>query len=185
MAEWDRRLNYARHYDDVTVLAGLRCDMKFSREFDIAEDILRKENVDEKNPVSGELPMGNETILFVDDEKDLIEIGELIFKKLGYRVFAFTDSVKALKSFYSEPDKFDLIITDLNMPGMTGIELVSEIMEVRPHMPAILCTGFSDITNEENARNKGIRHIVMKPFTINHMALAIRMVIEESFSYVL
>ncbi|MGZ3606669.1 MAG: response regulator, partial [Syntrophales bacterium] len=85
----------------------------------------------------------------------------------------------ALETFRAQPDAFDLIITDVTMPGMTGIELAKELMAIRSDIPIILCTGFSELIDEKHAKEMGIREFVMKPFVIGKHAKAIRKVLEE------
>jgi PAS domain S-box-containing protein len=117
---------------------------------------------------------GSERILFVDDERMLVEIGEKILQRLGYQVVSRTSPLEALELFKAKPDSFDLVMTDQTMPGMTGDALAAEIMKVRPQIPVILCTGYSQIINEESARRKGIRALVLKPLLINQIDEAIR-----------
>jgi CheY-like chemotaxis protein/anti-sigma regulatory factor (Ser/Thr protein kinase) len=112
-------------------------------------------------------------ILFVDDEKMLADIGEKLLKRLGYDVCARTSPVEALELFRSKPNFFDLIITDQTMPGMTGDVLAKEIMKIKPGIPVILCTGYSQLINEKKARENGIKALVMKPILIHEMADAI------------
>jgi len=126
-----------------------------------------------------EFVSGNETILFVDDEKNLVEIGGVLLKKLGYNVLTTSDSIEALKIIYSEPDKFDLVITDQLMPGITGIQLAAEISKIRPELPVILCTGFPNIVNEPGFRDKGIKEIIIKPFFSKNISKTIRKVLKE------
>jgi CheY-like chemotaxis protein len=117
---------------------------------------------------------GSERILLVDDERMLVEIGEKILQRLGYQVVSRTSPLEALELFKAKPDSFDLVMTDQTMPGMTGDALAAEIMKVRPQIPVILCTGYSQIINEESARRKGIRALVLKPLLIHQIDEAIR-----------
>ncbi|MGZ6274797.1 MAG: response regulator, partial [Syntrophales bacterium] len=125
------------------------------------------------------LPTGRERILFVDDEKPLVDLGKGMLESLGYSVTIKTNSLEALETFRAQPDAFDLIITDVTMPGMTGIELAKELMAIRSDIPIILCTGFSELIDEKQAKEMGIREFVMKPFVIGKHAKAIRKVLEE------
>jgi nitrogen-specific signal transduction histidine kinase/CheY-like chemotaxis protein len=120
------------------------------------------------------LATGNERVLFVDDEKSLAELGKLLLESLGYRVVSKTSSVDALKTFRSDPEGFDLVITDTTMPGLRGEELAKEIIAFRPDMPIILCTGFSELVDEKQARELGIREFVMKPWVISDFAGTVR-----------
>ena len=121
---------------------------------------------------------GKERILFVDDEKSITDMGEEILNRLGYQVEARTSSLDALEMIRAEPEKFDLVITDMTMPGMTGIKLAAEILLIRPEMPIILCTGFNQSISEEEALKTGIRAFAMKPVSIRQIAQIIRQVLD-------
>jgi two-component system cell cycle sensor histidine kinase/response regulator CckA len=139
------------------------------------------ENMAEKTiETSGSLPMGNEQILFVDDEKFLIDIGKEALEDLGYQVETRISSYDALEAFRNQPDKYDLIITDMTMPKMTGTKLAEEIKKIRPGIPIILCTGYSKGITTENATKMGINSILMKPLTLHELANTVRRVLEES-----
>jgi len=120
------------------------------------------------------IPMGKERILFVDDEPAIVDIGKGMLEHLGYTVVTRTSSIEALEAFKAMPDKFDLVITDMTMPKMTGDELAKELMKIRTDIPIIVCTGFSERINEEKAKAMGIRAFVMKPIVQREMAKAIR-----------
>jgi PAS domain S-box-containing protein len=123
------------------------------------------------------IPGGHERVLFVDDEEALVEMGEELLSGLGYEVTCCTSSSKALTRFRRDPSRFDLVVTDQTMPGMTGVQLAAELLAIRP-IPVILCTGFSHTTNEESARAAGIKGFVMKPLTKREIAKTIRKVLD-------
>jgi DNA-binding NtrC family response regulator len=123
------------------------------------------------------LPTGDERILFVDDEKAIVDLGGRMLKSLGYDVVAKTSSLEALGTFRAQPDAFDLVITDMTMPAPTGMDLAKELMAIRPDIPIILCTGFSDLINATQAKEAGIREFVMKPFAARNFANTIRNVL--------
>jgi len=125
------------------------------------------------------LPTGSERILLVDDEARLVDAGVQILERLGYRVVGKTSSREALEAFRALPEGFDLVITDQTMPQMTGIELAREILGIRPRMPIILCTGFSELATAEKAERLGIREFVLKPFVMHDMAVTVRRVLDE------
>ncbi len=127
---------------------------------------------------SADLPGGTERILFVDDEKAAVIAIQPMLERLGYRVTAKTESMEALDLFREAPEAFDLVITDQTMPHITGRELARELMAVRPDIPIILCTGFSEQINEKSAREMGIREFVPKPIVMQAMAHAIRKALE-------
>ncbi len=115
-----------------------------------------------------------ERILFVDDEPQLREFAERLFSKNGYQVTTFTNGVQALEEVTEHPDRFDLIITDMTMPYMTGTELAQKILGIRPDMPIILCTGQSELVNREKALAMGICNYLSKPVIKHDYLSAIR-----------
>ena len=134
-------------------------------------------------PIKAEKPKplmgGSERILFVDDEKMLVEIGQQALQRLGYDVVSRTSPIEALELFKAKPDFFDLVITDKTMPGMTGDALAKELMNVRPNLPVIICTGYSQTIDQERAKQIGIKAFVMKPILINEIAAAVRKVLAK------
>ncbi|MFC1579498.1 PAS domain S-box protein [Thermodesulfobacteriota bacterium] len=125
------------------------------------------------------IPKGTEKILLVDDEKVAADAVEGMLKSLGYWVTATTSSVEALEAFRNDPEAFDLIITDMTMPDMTGSDLAKEILPVRADIPVILCTGFSEQIDEKKAKEMGIRAFVMKPIVMRQIADTIREVLDR------
>lgn len=120
------------------------------------------------------IPTGKETILFVDDEVPLTEVGKKMLERLGYRVIIKNNSAEALDAFFDNPNMYDVVITDLTMPGKTGIEFSKELLNIRPDIPIILCTGFSETVTSEKAKAIGIREFITKPLALNEIAGAIR-----------
>jgi PAS domain S-box-containing protein len=163
-----------RHGGMITVQSEIGKGTTFHALFPRIEQEIAQEAM-----VAEALPTGRERILFVDDEKPLVDLGKGMLEPLGYSVTIKTNSLEALETFRAQPDAFDLIITDVTMPGMTGIELAKEVMTIRPDIPIILCTGFSELIDEKQAKEMGIREFVMKPFVIGKHAKAIRKVLED------
>jgi PAS domain S-box-containing protein len=126
-----------------------------------------------------EIPGGNECILFVDDEQILADMGKQMLEKLGYKVVSCTDAIEVLESFCREPDRFDLVVTDQNMPQMTGLQMTRELKRIRPDLPVILVTGFSETVRQENFKSQGIGDFVMKPIIIKDIARVIRSVLDK------
>jgi CheY-like chemotaxis protein len=126
-----------------------------------------------------EIPPGVERILFVDDEETLVEIGEDILDELGYIVTSRVNGHEALALIKEDPSRFDLIITDQTMPGMTGLDLAKEVLALRRDIPIILCTGFSHAVDAEAAKQAGIKAFAMKPFTKKEIAKTIRKALDE------
>jgi PAS domain S-box-containing protein len=147
--------------------------------FHVFFPVAEKMPIDDEIEESRTLPIGNERILFVDDEKALTVIGSKMLEQLGYTVTTFTSSTVALEIFKSQQDGFDLIITDMAMPDLTGKELAAELLKVRPDIPIILCTGYSSIISKENAEEFGIREFCMKPWNMKQLAKTVRKVLDE------
>ncbi len=110
------------------------------------------------------IPRGTERILFVDDEQNITKIAKAMLESSGYTVTTKMYSFEALKTFQNEPEAFDVVITDQTMPGMTGLDLSKRILQKRPEIPIILCTGYISIVNEEIAKAQGIMDIFNKTF---------------------
>lgn len=125
---------------------------------------------------------GNERILFVDDEEMIAEMGTVMLNRLGYEVTAVSSSTEALELFQSNPAAFDLVITDQAMPDLSGYELSTELLKIRPELPIILCTGFSKKVNRKKALELGIREFVYKPLDRQKFSSAIRKVLGDSTS---
>ncbi len=125
------------------------------------------------------LPIGKERILLVDDEPFICEIGKGMLEHLGYQVTTRTSSIEALEAFRAQPEKFDLVITDMTMPKMTGDKLAKELMRIMPNLPIILCTGFSELIDGDKAKAIGIRAFVMKPIVQREMAEAVRKALDS------
>ncbi len=122
----------------------------------------------------GPLIGGSERILLVDDEEAIVGLYKETLGRLGYKVTAFCNSEEMFETFQASPDSFDLVITDQSMPHLSGSELAKKILKIRPDIPIILCTGFSSIVSEPQAREIGIDQFIMKPINQKELALAIR-----------
>jgi len=125
-------------------------------------------------------PRGDETILVVDDEVSISKMIQKVLESLGYTVEAFNSSVKALSQFCKQPEKFDLIITDMTMPEMTGDTLSKEIKTIRTDIPIILCTGFSKKISEDEIEDLGINAYCKKPLSVPVMAKKVRRLLDEN-----
>jgi len=125
------------------------------------------------------LKKGREIILLVDDEKGLVDAHTEAFTRLGYQVVSRYSSIDALEAFRAQPGKFDIVITDQTMPRMTGLQLARELISIRPDIPVILCTGFSDLVTEEEARLIGIKRFIMKPVILRELSEVVRNVLEN------
>jgi two-component system, cell cycle sensor histidine kinase and response regulator CckA len=125
------------------------------------------------------LPRGNERILIVDDEKTVTDVMEQMLVDLGYHVTSHNNSLEALEFFSLSPFSFDLVISDMTMPKMTGAKLIGEIHRVRPDIPVIMATGNRKEINPEQAESFGIRFFLLKPPSIKDLARAVRDVLDN------
>jgi PAS domain S-box-containing protein len=128
-------------------------------------------------PAQTPLPHGHARILLVDDEASVAQVGQRLLTHLGYEVVTYTSSLEALEAFRVAPERFDLLITDHTMPQMTGEALARAVRQIRPTMPRILCTGFSEIMDADRARALGIEALLMKPWEIRVLAETLRRVL--------
>jgi CheY-like chemotaxis protein len=132
--------------------------------------------------VSAEAPVarGTERIVIVDDEPAITKMLQQILTRLGYIAEPQISSTEALALFQSRPHDFDLLITDMTMPDMTGDILVRKIRDIRPDLPVILCTGYSSRISGEKAQAMGIQALARKPFDRNELAITVRKVLDAS-----
>ncbi len=129
--------------------------------------------------IEEDLPTGNERILFIDDEQSIATLGRLVLEGLGYQVQAETNPTKALEVFASNPEQFDLIITDTTMPGITGDQLLKKVLQIRPDMKTILCTGYSERVDEEKAIALGAKAYALKPLDRKQLAITVREILDS------
>ena len=125
---------------------------------------------------------GTDRILLVDDERILAEMARRMLERMGYAVTVRTNSIEALTTFRNQSDAFDLVITDQTMPGITGIDLARRMLQIRPDLPIILCTGYSSQITEEKVRSYGIKGFAMKPLSKNNFTELIRKILDEQKS---
>jgi DNA-binding NtrC family response regulator len=125
------------------------------------------------------IPHGNETILFVDDEEEIVTMRSRMLNFLGYTVLPAMDGEKALELFKEDPQAIDLLITDQTMPRMTGVELASAVHILRPDLPIILCSGYSEAVGSDTARRAGICKFLDKPLDMKVLAKVIRELVEK------
>ncbi len=139
----------------------------------------------DKNPVLGKEQVstsilgGQERILLVDDEPQVVNLEKQILERLGYTVETRENPLDALEDFRAQPENYDLVITDMTMPKMTGSELAVHLMHIKPDIPIILCTGYSETMSEEKAKSLGIKEFIMKPIEKKSFANSIRQVLDR------
>ena len=160
-------------------------DIKVSSEpgrgttFDIYLPLMDRPIDKEEKPSAGKYETGTERILLVDDEPAAARLEKLMLERLGYEVTSRLSSLEALEAFKAHPRAFDLVLSDMTMPGMTGDRLARELMAIRPEIPVILCTGFSERISEEKAEALGIKGFLMKPVLKSALARMVRKVLDE------
>jgi signal transduction histidine kinase/ActR/RegA family two-component response regulator len=125
------------------------------------------------------LPKGRESILFVDDEPFLVDLGNQLLSRLGYRVVACNSGKEAFKLIEANPHRFDLVITDYTMPGMTGAHLAQKLLRIRDDLPIIMCSGYCDSKTHRASSQNGIAAFVIKPLTIEDLAYTVRRVLDR------
>jgi PAS domain S-box-containing protein len=110
-----------------------------------------------------------ERILYLDDEESLVILAKRMLERMGYQVSGFNDSAEALAAFESAPQAFDLVLTDLSMPGMSGMDVSRKVLSIRPDIPVLLATGYVRKEDVDLARSIGVREVIWKPQTISEM----------------
>ena len=125
------------------------------------------------------IPKGSGCILLVDDEEPIASLGQAMLTSLGYDVSVQLSSSEALSTFLAHPERYDLVITDMTMPNMTGASLAKEMLKIRPGLPIIMTTGFSERINEEEAKKIGIREFIMKPVSLPVIAQAVKKIMDR------
>ncbi|MBI9092281.1 MAG: response regulator [Desulfobacterium sp.] len=125
-------------------------------------------------PIKG----GSERILIVDDEKAIVTMEKKMLQRLGYDITAFSESLDALEDFKKKPDSYDLVLSDMTMPNLTGMQLAKTIKSIRQDIPFVICTGFSDQINENNIKELDIDAYVSKPVLKSEIAFLIRKLLD-------
>ncbi len=150
--------------------------------FQVYLPVIKTEEEDTQQEQSAPLPLGTESVLVVDDDSSFAGVTSSILTSLGYQVTVLHSSAEAFAAFQQEPDRFDLILTDMTMPQMTGAELVREILALRPQIAIVLCTGFSELIDEQKAVEIGAHALLMKPFHKQELARTVRDALEQKCS---
>ncbi|MBI9083985.1 MAG: PAS domain S-box protein [Desulfobacterales bacterium] len=148
--------------------------------FHVFLPVVKSASAQQTIPAKEPIQRGTEHILLVDDEEVIAEMETMMLERLGYQVVSRTSSVDALEAFRVNPDKFDLVITDMAMPNMSGDQLASELVKIRPDVSILLCTGFSERMPEEKAKALGIKNFLMKPITLKDLSEKIREVLDNA-----
>jgi CheY-like chemotaxis protein len=147
--------------------------------FEIYFPLMEKFDSTESTPEICKYQGGIERILLVDDEEPVVKIGKQMLERMGYKVTSRLHSVEALEAFRANPASYDLVVTDMSMPNITGDELAKKIKSIRSDVPVIVCTGFSERIREENFKQMGIDELLMKPIVKSELAKTVRKVLDE------
>ena len=150
--------------------------------FDIYFPLMDKPVITENLDKNEQNLTGSERILLVDDEAAIAKLEKLMLERLGYHVTSRLNSIEALEAFKAQKDDFDLVITDMSMPHMTGDQLAKELISIQPDIPVIICTGFSEKMDEEKAKEIGVKGLLMKPVVKAELTKMIRKVLDENKS---
>jgi PAS domain S-box-containing protein len=148
-------------------------------EFKIYLPVIQLEKAVVKSETDLPVQQGSERILLVDDQDVVAELGKKMLERLGYRVTVRTNSVDALGLFRAKPHDFDLVLTDMTMPNMTGDKLAGELIKIRSDIPIIMCTGFSDTMSEKKAATLGIKGFLLKPILKKDLSQKVREVLDD------
>ena len=139
-----------------------------------------KSNQIKKEKKISKVVLGTEHILFVDDEEAIVKIGSRTLERLGYTVTGVTSSHDALQIFKFEPDIYDIVITDMTMPGMVGTELSKELKKIRAEIPVIICSGYSVDMDTDKTKSYDIQGFVTKPVLGNDLSKKIREILDQT-----
>ncbi len=146
----------------------------------VAEEVSAVTPISEK----GKIKCGSEKIMFVDDEVVLTQMADEIFSSYGYVIDVFTDPLLAFEGFAGQPDTYSLVITDLTMPSLTGTELAQKMISLKPGLPVILCTGFSETINKEKSMEIGFSQYFQKPVVMSKLVKSVRKILDKEKNYV-
>jgi len=168
------------HKGEITFHSELGKGSSFSIFFPVIEmaaETKQQQVQEAKNPIAPEV---KHRVLFVDDDPILVNMVTQMLEKIGCSVESQNSTTDTLKIILNDPTRFDVVITDQTMPNITGLELAKEIKAINPHLPVILCTGFSEEIDEKNFRAKGVDAFLMKPISMTEIAEVIRKVLQQS-----
>ena len=165
------------HKGDIRVYSKESKGTEFHIYLPLAEEMAYDQGTDFK----AVLPKGQEHILLVDDEDMIVDITKEMLEQLGYHISAFINSHEALEAFRMQPGKYDLVITDMTMPNMTGDRLAREMKKIRKDIPVIICTGYNESISKAKSEMSGIQDFVMKPLNMNKLSKIIRKVLDTPF----
>jgi CheY-like chemotaxis protein len=140
-----------------------------------------EDSVTETDTLPSSVRLGHgEHILYIDDERALVRLAVRVFLRLNYRISACTGADEALRQFAAEPDKYDLIITDFNMPGMSGMDIAKALLQIRPDVPIVLISGYLRAAEIEQAQALGIREVLTKPSAVQDLVAVVQRLLSGS-----
>jgi PAS domain S-box-containing protein len=147
--------------------------------FDVYFPVVEGEVTGRHQQMAEQLHGNGERVLFLDDEEPLVRLASRMLDRLGYRVDAYTRAADALDAFRSQPARFDLVLTDLSMPGASGMDFAKSVLDIRPDVPVILTTGYIDPDDLELVQRIGVREVILKPTTIEEMGRSFRRLLAD------
>ncbi len=153
------------HDGAITVYSEPGKGTHFHLYFPVVEGVTAQVSQPPVAPIRGK----GQRILYLDDEDALVLLARRLLERLGYQVAAYSSAAEALAAFEAAPNQFDLVLSDLSMPGITGIDVARRVLEIRPDIPVLLASGYVRAEDVELARNLGVREVIWKPATINEM----------------
>ncbi|MFH1984321.1 MAG: PAS domain S-box protein [Pseudomonadota bacterium] len=164
------------HHGDIKV----RSEFGKGSTFSVYLPMMAKDEASESVGREEDVSLGHERILLIDDEEAISKLEKQMLERLGYKVTMRVNSLEALEAFKANPDGFDLVISDMSMPNMTGEQLAHQLIDIRPNIPIIICTGFSERLDPVKAASIGVKGFLMKPIVKAEMAKTIRKVLDEA-----
>ena len=132
-----------------------------------------------KDDTDKDMPRGKESILFIDDEPSICKIGRKMLERLGYKIETYIDPLLALEKFKNRPDDFHLVISDMTMPKMAGDTLIEEILKIRPEIPTMISTGFSDKIIQNTIDESSVTEFIEKPFSLEVLAQSVQKALQR------
>jgi two-component system cell cycle sensor histidine kinase/response regulator CckA len=152
----------------------VQSDLGKGTEFCVYLPIVEKPQLPAEQTTPQQIQIGSECILFIDDELTIVDIAQNMLQRLGYTTVTRSGSVEALELFQNDPYRFDLVITDVTMPNISGDVLAKRMRKMRGDIPIIMCTGYSERINEKQAAELGVSCILTKPFLFKDLAASVR-----------
>ncbi len=141
---------------------------------------MANQNIEAAVDTASPLPGGTERVLVVDDDAKIVEMVAQMLASLGYHPMIETSSKHALEEYELYPKRYDAVVLDQKMPDIMGVDLAASMLALRPELPIVLCTAFSDAITRERLDAVGIRHMIMKPIVMKELAIHLRQALDRN-----